>query len=570
MKKIFFSVLLLFVFNSSSAQMFYYSYYDTIHLYKTNTYLLKGDKEVILSYVNQYNLCVINANNIYTKVCIEGDVQMPENIIMYPAYKTIDNTLLCCTDELVFRLTDNMMLDYLVDTYKLEVIDNKSFYTLAKVKESADVISVSNEIFETGLVEYAHPNFVVDVKKAGYIPSDPYFTYQFYLHSIGQLINDGHYTTVDADINAPEAWEITKGCSSITVAVIDQGVTSNHPDLPNEQQIRLDSCNFAAPYDNTNVNDPSPIENYNHGNACAGIIAATHDNDEGIAGIAPNCKIMPIKVCGGLIPVNVFANAIRFAVDNGADVISNSWCFGRGVYHPVILNAIRYATTEGRDSKGCIVTFAVGNTANRNKTIVVYNDDPNVNLNDTISEYNNGIVLNWDTIPDYGYVAFPASCSLDSTLNLIAVGASDRDNYVANYSPRGTSISVVAPSNRAFPIQQMEGEDSEIWTIDIPGDPGMNPRKNNIGEVVEVLPNTGTNYLSYTGRFGGTSAACPQVSGIAALMLSIKPELTAKQVKKIIESTAQKVRDSVYNYSPHNHLYYPNGTWNNDIGLRLS
>ncbi len=94
---------------------------------------------------------------------------------------------------------------------------------------------------------------------------------QITCHNVGQEFNDGHTGTTDADIDAPEAWNITRGNEDIIIAVLDEGVTPDHPDLPNARQLRLNGSNFAAPYDQSNPNDPSPIGNGNHGNACAGV-----------------------------------------------------------------------------------------------------------------------------------------------------------------------------------------------------------------------------------------------------------------------------------------------------------
>ena len=77
-------------------------------------------------------------------------------------------------------------------------------------------------------------------------------------------------------------------------------------------------------------NNPSPTGNHNHGNACAGIIGATQNNNQGISGIAPNCRIMPIRIFnsdGSGISSNRLADAIDFARTNGAHVISNSWSY---------------------------------------------------------------------------------------------------------------------------------------------------------------------------------------------------------------------------------------------------
>lgn len=180
---------------------------------------------------------------------------------------------------------------------------------------------------------------------------------------------DGHSGAFDADIDAPEAWASTRGSATITVAVIDQGVTSDHPDLPNSRQLRLNGSNFAAGLDGTSADDPSPTGNGNHGNSCAGLVAATHGNNQGIAGVAPNVRVMPIRIpvgMNGATPQN-FADAINFARQNGADVISNSWGYNSTDQNlfPVIVTAIQNATTQGRvGSRGCVVVFAAGNTAN--------------------------------------------------------------------------------------------------------------------------------------------------------------------------------------------------------------
>ncbi len=202
-------------------------------------------------------------------------------------------------------------------------------------RPAGDALQISKSMYESGLVEFCTPNFLIKAiaahdaekhqssqldknavsyplnqewKSAGtnidppqYIPNDTYFNQQWYLHNTGQGTNDGRSTTPNADIDAPEAWMITKGSPTIVIAVIDQGVTSDHPDLPNSRQVRLDGANFA--YQNDGTDDPNNLNptvttflSKSHGNACAGIIAATQDNGIGVTGIAPLCKIMPIKI----------------------------------------------------------------------------------------------------------------------------------------------------------------------------------------------------------------------------------------------------------------------------------
>jgi len=388
-----------------------------------------------------------------------------------------------------------------------------------------DALQIANMYQESGLTRFSHPNFYFKIKECQMVPNDPYFVNQFYLNNTGQVFTDGHSGTIDADIDAPEAWTITTGNSNVIVAVLDDGLTSDHPDLPNTRQVRLNGSNFG----DGDVNDPSPAGNANHGNACAGIIGATQNNSEGISGIAPNCKIMPIRINnadGSGITASKLTDAIDFARINGAQIISNSWGVGDQNPNsvPAIKNAIIAATTQGRNGLGCIVVFAAGND---------------------------------------GYVTFPANVDVPGVLT---VGASDRNDSRAIYSPLGIpsspnnqQIDLVAPSHRAYSTQ-ISTETKEVWSIDTPGDAGYNSVHSvdtpggTLPLIGSILPNSGVNYLAYTARFGRTSASAPQVAGVAALILSVNPNLTQQQVFDILTSNADKVGGYTYTNGRSNEL----------------
>ena len=172
------------------------------------------------------------------------------------------------TNEIVLRFKDEAtetQKQNIISQYSLEqTVDTQRL----KVFKTNNPLVIANSIYETGLVKYCQPNFFIDIKPHN-IPNDEYFNRQFYLHNYGQSVN-GNSGVNDADIDAPEAWNITMGDPSIVIAVIDQGVTNNHPDLPASRQIRLPHSNFD-PYDiEYPPNDPSPSSHNNHGNACAG------------------------------------------------------------------------------------------------------------------------------------------------------------------------------------------------------------------------------------------------------------------------------------------------------------
>jgi len=428
------------------------------------------------------------------------------------------------TDEFVAQFNDNVSkatIDSLNKRYGVTIVATSFFYTL-QVKPRADALQIANAYQETGLVKFSHPNFM-STPNLHHIPNDPYFNFQWNFYNTGQVINDGHTGTAGADIKATTAWDITTGSNAITIAILDAGVTSDHPDLPNTRQVRLNGSNFG----DGNVNDPSPLGTGGlnaHGDCTAGLAAATMDNNQGITGLCPNCRIMPIRIFnsdGSGIAVGSVANAITFAYTNGADILSNSWGYSSSDPNdiPVIVTAIQNAVTLGRSGQGSLVVFSAGN----------FSAQP-------------------------GYVSFPACVGI---ANVLAVGASDRNDQQAAYSPTGvfstghTVVDLVAPSHRAYP-EQIAGETFEIWSMDMPGlNVGYNSWPSDQSEhppvVGETLPNAGTNFDAYTGRFGGTSASCPQVAGLAGLVLSVNPGMNVTSLATLLIYNADKVGG--YDYS---------------------
>lgn len=190
-----------------------------------------------------------------------------------------------------------------------------NLYTL-RITSASDlpVLEMSNLYYDALPCEWAVPDFIMPVALFS-TPNDTYFSNQYYLHNTGQT---GGVT--DADIDAPEAWDISTGSSSIVVAVIDEGGAA-HEDLPLSR--------IVAGYDYVYLDtDPSAGGNQAHGMAVVGVIAASQNNNLGITGVAPNCKVMNIRIFdeyGFPTSNGNIADAIDFAWENGAHVISNSW-----------------------------------------------------------------------------------------------------------------------------------------------------------------------------------------------------------------------------------------------------
>ena len=436
---------------------------------------------------------------------VEGDSNIKYvNPVYYPVNSQAQvnpNAALLLTDEIIVKFKPNTNPEAVMEfkkSYGLKTIDSTLDFTVYEVPKFTDALTVANAAQEKQpIVEYAQPNFIIRLN-SHQMPNDPYFSNQFYLNNTVQA---------GADISILGAWSITKGNPNIVIAILDQGVSDPHPDLPDGRQVRLPGSNYSG----GNPDDPSPSGNINHGNACAGIVAAEH-NLEGIAGIAPLCKIMPIRIPIDFSSTGIaqIAEAINLAWRSGASVISCSWGSNFSdpdQFHP-ITSAIDSAVTGGRGRLGCVVVFSAGDNAIQ-------------------------------SIGNVGHIFFPDNVKIPF---VFTVGASDRNNQQSNYSPstalangNNEKIDVVAPSSAKLSI-------GEVWTIDIPGDSGDNPDKT----LGDTLPKTGTNYLAYMGRFGGTSASCPEVAGVGALLLSVNPKLTAQQVYNTIITNADRVGGYTY------------------------
>ena len=305
-----------------------------------------------------------------------------------------------------------------------------------------------------------------------HVPNDPLFAQQWPLDNSGQ--GGG---AVDADVDAPEAWAITRGSSSIVIAVLDDGVELEHPDLaPN---IAAAGRDFRARAPRATAAAQEATDR--HGTAVAGIVAARGDDGIGVTGICPQCSLLPIGVDGVDNPVSAAtADAVRYAVSQGADVINLSWGYARAHAPPTdaaLRLALEDAATHGRGGRGTLIVVGATN----------------------------------DAVDDCAGPTLDLA-ALDSVL---AVGVADFLDRIGG-AGFGPCIDVLAPST---PERQTT---LGVLTTDRTGMDG----------------HTGGDYHE---TFGGTSAAAPLVAGIAGLLLSLNPELTRSEVQQLLEQTADKI-----------------------------
>ena len=294
---------------------------------------------------------------------------------------------------------------------------------LVKITNGSSVEDVIGQLKKDPNVLYAQPNYLYYPRAV--TVNDPRFGELWGLHNTGQDV-ESYEGTEDIDMDIPEAWDMTMGDQEIVVAVIDTGVDINHPDLaaniwtnPGETPgdgIDNDGNGYVDDVsgwdffnDDNTVFDPADDDE--HGTHVAGTIAAVANNSTGVAGVAPNVKIMPLKFIG---PDDLGGStsdaisAIEYAAEMGVKVSNNSW--GRAVDSLEIDLALKNAI----NNSGQVFVAAAGNG----------------------DEFYNGI--DNDVHPD-------SPSGLDST-NIIAVAAVNNEGGLASFSNYGAiSVDIGAP-----------------------------------------------------------------------------------------------------------------------------
>ncbi len=187
-----------------------------------------------------------------------------------------------------------------------------------------DLVSAGRELLQTGEVYIVEPNYLAEIstESSTELPNDPYFEHQWGLEKI----------------NALAGWKETKGLEEIIIAVLDTGIDHTHPDLDDKV---VKGCDFTSGIPDGVSGLPG--DDHGHGTHVAGIVAAETGNGIGIAGVAPACRLMAVKVLPGSGHGNLadVANGIIWAVKNGASVINMS--LGGGTYSRFLQDAVEYA-----------------------------------------------------------------------------------------------------------------------------------------------------------------------------------------------------------------------------------
>ncbi|MFW6124445.1 MAG: S8 family peptidase [Acidobacteriota bacterium] len=320
-----------------------------------------------------------------------------------------------------------------------------------KVPEYSSVEDMLYLMKQHQYVEYAEPDYVA---YAAVTPNDNFFNYQYALYNSGQYIGPpgSPQGISSADIKATLGWEETKGTEDTLIAIVDTGIDLEHPDLQNKI--------FSSGRDFVN-DDFEADDDEGHGTFVAGIAAADTNNNEGMAGVAWNCRLLPVKVLDdkGEGYYSWIIEGIIWAVDHEAAVVNLS--LGGDVDTDSLENAVQYASQND-----VVVVAAAGNEG--------------------------------------GAVVYPAA--YDSYC--LAVAATDYNDLRISWSNTGPEIDVAAPGEFIL---------STVPTWYFP--PGSIPY----------------------GFGSGTSLSTAHVSGLAALILSIKPWMTAEDTMNVIKYSADDI-----------------------------
>ncbi|MEJ5306591.1 MAG: S8 family serine peptidase [Ignavibacteria bacterium] len=398
------------------------------------------------------------SDNNQLKVITNGDLIYSSNEIIIKFQSDFDDeinriqlisSLLKIFDQISIKSIDPIFNDSKNKFFKAQTGLDR-IYSI-KYDGNADPLLIAKKISNLDGIEYAEPRYIYRVD---YTPNDPSLLSQSYLNQV----------------KAQQAWDVSKGDSSVVIGIIDTGVYWMHPDLNSNIWINKNEIPYNGIDDDNNGyvddirgwdfgglngtpdNDPQEDAPY-HGTHVAGIASASTDNGIGVAGMGFKCKIMAVKTArddqkdpGSNSPYIWYGyEGIVYAADNGAKVINCSW--GGGGFSQFAQDVINYATT-----KGALIVAAAGNS---------------------------------NSSSDF----YPASYK-----NVLSVAAVNSDDRKASYSNYGYSVDVNAPGTALY----------NTW--------GSN------------------SYAQLT----GTSMASPLVAGIAGLVRAKYPFLTPEQAAEKI------------------------------------
>ncbi len=317
-------------------------------------------------------------------------------------------------------------------------------------------------------------------------PNDPLFTSQWHLED-----RDSNANVLGVDMNLRSAWAMTKG-AGVTIAIVDEQVETTHPDLISRSANAL-HYDFISNSTNA-ILGPLDI----HATALAGLAVGEQNNEIGISGVAPSAMFASWRIfnTNGAIGGDLILRNMYPYASNNVAVQCHSWNYtGTAQAGPDFVTSpgIDDAINFGRGGKGLVIVRSSGNYR--------LNSGSGSTVGSFAGNANND-----------GYVNDP---------RVITVAAMRSDGRVAHYSSPGACILVAAPSSESttFNTGIIDPNFPTLVTTDRTGTSGYNPNGD---------------YTTTTNGFTGTSGVAPQIAGLSALLLSVKTNLTYRDVQQIL------------------------------------
>jgi thermitase len=379
--------------------------------------------------------------------------------------------------ELLVQLRDQSQLEEYGARFEIVSIHPETHvYLFRDPAMSGEEDRFLEELEQSGDFSIVERNALTEIKSS--IPRDPNWLDLWALKNYGQDAPNGAEGVKGADIQALDAWKVTRGSREIIVAVIDTGIDYRHPDLAENIWVNeaerdglpgvdddgngyvddVHGWNFVSKLRKSSyygqLGHPDPMDDQGHGTHVAGTIGAVGNNQEGIAGVNWKVRLMGLKFLdekGSGSTADQY-RALLYAAENGADIINAS--YGGGGKSRLIQSAI-----ERLNDAGVLMVAAAGNNGSNN-----------------------------DESPQY-----PSNYGLPNMLSVAATNNRDRLASFSNYGYE--SVHIAAPGVAILSTYPLE------------------------------LSKTAGGYAEPYRAFSGTSMAAPHVAGAAALVLSVRPEL---------------------------------------------